>query len=134
MLDEKRSTEEAGNELRAVLNKARESFIEAMEDDLNTADALGAIFECVREINTYFADRSDGANEAKEALCELCNVLGLDIAAKDEIPQEIIDLCEERVQAKKDKDFAKSDMLRDKIKEMGYTVKDTRDGYSLIKD
>ena len=105
-----------------------------MDDDLNTADALGEIFECVREINTYFADRSDGANEAKEALCELCNVLGLDIAAKDEIPQEIIDLCEERVQAKKDKDFAKSDMLRDKIKEMGYTVKDTRDGYSLIKD
>ena len=61
-------------------------------------------------------------------------MLGLDIAPKDEVPKEVIDLCEVRVQAKKDKDFTKADMLRDKIKEMGYTVKDTRDGYSLVKD
>lgn len=134
MLGEIRDSEKAGDEISQILEKTREGFIEAMEDDLNTADALGAIFEMVREINTHFADKRDGAKEAKETLCELCGVLGLDIAPKDEVPKEVIDLCEVRVQAKKDKDFTKADMLRDKIKEMGYTVKDTRDGYSLVKD
>lgn len=134
MLDEKKGGDRAGAELTAILDKARAGFISAMDDDLNTADGLGAIFEAVREINTYFAKNNDGAQEAKAVLCELCGVLGLDISAKEEIPKEIIDLCEERVRAKKDRDFAKSDMLRDKIKEMGYTVKDTRDGYSLTKN
>ena len=134
MLDEKQGESAANNELKAILSKMQNGFNEAMEDDLNTADALGSVFEGVREINTYFNSNDGGAEEAKALLAKLCGVLGLDIAAKEQIPQEIICLCEQRAEAKKNKDFAKSDMLRDKIKEMGYTVKDTREGYSLVKD
>lgn len=134
MLDDIKDSGKGDEQLADLLQKAKDGFITAMEDDLNTADALGMIFEMVREINTFFIDNKDGANEAKAVLSELCGVLGLKLDIKEDIPKEVIDLCDQRVVAKKNKDFAASDALRDKIKELGYTVKDTRDGYSLVKD
>lgn len=134
MLMEIRDSGEAPPELLDILKKSEDGFIMAMDDDLNTADALGVIFEMVREINTHFINNKDGVFKAKDTLSRLCGVLGLELEAKEQIPQEIIELCNQRAKAKAEKDFAKSDNLRDKIKELGYTVKDTRDGYSLIKD
>lgn len=134
MLDDVKDSGKGDNKLEELLQKAKDGFITAMEDDLNTADALGVIFEAVREINTFFIDNKDGADEAKKVLSELCGVLGLKLDIEEDIPKQVIDLCEQRVMAKKNKDFVKSDALRDQIKELGYTVKDTRDGYSLVKD
>lgn len=134
MLDDIKDSGKGDNKLEELLQKARDGFITAMEDDLNTADALGVIFETVREINTFFIDNKDGADEAKKVLSELCGVLGLKLDIEEDVPKQVIDLCEQRVMAKKNKDFVKSDALRDQIKELGYTVKDTRDGYSLVKD
>lgn len=134
MLDDIKESGKGDNKLEELLQKARDGFITAMEDDLNTADALGVIFEAVREINTFFIDNKDGADEAKKVLSELCGVLGLKLDIEEDVPKQVIDLCEQRVMAKKNKDFVKSDALRDQIKELGYTVKDTRDGYSLVKD
>lgn len=134
MLDDIKDSGKGDNKLEELLQKAKDGFITAMEDDLNTADALGVIFEAVREINTFFIDNKDGTNEAKNVLSELCGVLGLKLDIEEDVPKQVIDLCEQRVMAKKNKDFVKSDALRDQIKELGYTVKDTRDGYSLVKD
>ncbi len=113
----------------------REKFIEAMDDDLNTADALGAIFELVKQANTAFASGGD-AESAKEALSqldELLDVLGLLREESDEIPQEILDLAEKRAEARKNKDWKLADQLRDEIKAKGYELKDSKDGVNITK-
>ncbi len=108
-------------------------FIEAMEDDLNTADALGALFNLVKDINILI---SSGAGKnalmsAKQAFEELTGVLGLvyntDKAASDD-DAEIEALIAERSEAKKARDFAKADAIRDKLAAMGVTVQDTPQG------
>lgn len=113
----------------------REKFIAAMDDDLNTADAIGVIFELVKEANLVFAEKgtSSDAKEALSLINELLNVLGLLVDKNDEIPAEVLELAEQRAQARANKDWAKSDELRDKIKELGYAVKDTKEGAQLTK-
>ena len=75
------------------------------------------------------------ADKAYDLLKELGGVLGLlDNEKEDEVPAEIAALLDERADARKNKDWAKSDEIRDKLKEMGYTVKDTRQGQQLIKE
>lgn len=116
----------------------RKQFIEAMDDDLNTADGITAVFELVRDLNTMAADSSTtkAQLEAGAALFdELTGVLGLmyNRGAKDDIPQEIKELVSLRQEARKAKDFAKADELRDKIAEMGYAVKETRQGTEITK-
>ncbi|MBE6851390.1 MAG: cysteine--tRNA ligase [Ruminococcus sp.] len=138
----KRAAENAKNgEISAaaqeVFDKYRAQFIEALEDDLNTADALTAVFELVRELNIMAAD----ANTSKEQLLagsavfeELISVLGLLYERKDEeIPQEVLDLVEQRAAARKAKDFAEADRIRDEIAALGYSVRETRQGVEIKK-
>jgi cysteinyl-tRNA synthetase len=121
----------AAAELDRAGGQGRTDFIQAMDDDLNTADALAAVFELVRAANTAASvpgiDRSS-LRKAARVLTELLDVLGLHTAQKDEIPAEIMTLVQARVAAKKARDFAKADALRDEILAKGYSVADTPQG------
>ncbi len=108
----------------------KQKFTDAMDDDLNTADAIGTIFELVKELNTRYVGKDDaeGAKAGLKLLTELMDVVGLLREASNEIPEEVIKMAEERAQARKDKNWALADSLRDKIKELGYELKDSADG------
>lgn len=109
----------------------KEEFIAAMEDDLNTADALAAVFGLVRDINTAIAG---GASKDTLELCadtfdELTGVLGLVYNRKTEtLDGEIEALIEKRTVARKNRDFKTADEIRDKLKNMGIILEDTKDG------
>ncbi len=119
-----------------AVDTAKSDFISAMEDDLNTADAIGVLYEYIREVNTLFADGGDekSAKEALAVLDELLGVLGLLADGEDEeVPKEIMELAEKRAAARAKKDWKDADELRDRIARMGYEVKDTPDGVKISK-
>lgn len=105
-------------------------FEDAMEDDFNTADAVSAIFEIVRESNSTVKDFSaDYAKKVLKVLEDLCSVLGIETIKEEEIlDEEIEKLIEERQAARKNKDFARADEIRDQLLEQGIVLKDTREG------
>ncbi len=117
----------------------RQKFITAMDDDLNTADAISAIFELVTAINS-----GGGANATKayakaamDILMELATVLGLlqqEVEEKVEIDEELQALIDERQAARKAKNFARADEIRDQLKAQGITLKDTPQGVQVIKE
>ncbi len=112
----------------------REQFIEAMDDDLNTADGITAVFELVREINTEMLDKnaSKGTLETLyKAFCELTDVLGIIYEKEEEIPAEILELAAKRAEARKAKDFALADKIRDEITAKGFIVEETRQGTNI---
>ena len=107
-----------------------------MDDDLNTADAIAALFEIVSAANTKLGDKPSkaAANAAFEMLSELGGVLGLLQNQKsDEIPADVQELLELRSRARAEKNWAESDRLRDELKSRGYAVKDTPQGQQLVK-
>lgn len=105
-------------------------FEDAMEDDFNTADAVSAIFEIVRESNSTVKDFSaDYAKKILKVLEDLCSVLGIETTKEEEIlDEEIEKLIEERQAARKNKDFARADEIRDQLLEQGIVLKDTKEG------
>ncbi len=112
-------------------------FDEAMDDDLNTADAISAVFELIRDINTAV---KDGASRAFAEGClalldELTGVLGIlrDDASDDGISDEIMALVQERQEARKAKNFARADEIRDILKAQGLAVEDTPQGPRVVK-
>ena len=129
---------ELSEEEKAFVQRVQEhvaKFDAAMDDDLNTADAMGAIFELVRDANLNLnADTAKAAIQAAlDALLELCDVLGLLMKKASDLPADIQALANERVQARKDKNWKRSDELRDQLKELGYTVEDTKEGQKVRK-
>ena len=114
---------------------AKVKFNTAMDDDLNTADALAAVFELVKEINTLSADASRGALEtAAAAFDELTGVLGLVYNRRtDDTPAEVLELVQKRAEAKKAKDWATADAIRAQLAEMGWNVEDTPQGPKVVK-
>ena len=131
---------DAEKETLKGFDKYRQQFIEAMDDDLNTADAISAVFELITAINTAVKNgsTSEFAQKALDLLMELAGVLGLlqQDASKEvtEIEPEIQALIDERQAARKTKDFAKADEIRDRLKAMGITLKDTPQGVQVIKE
>ena len=127
----------ADEELRSAVVKAGEDFIAHMDDDMNTADAITDIFNLVKAANTALAssEASEQAlSEAYDKLLELTDVLGIVLTDEgDDVPSEITELVEQRAAAKKAKNWAEADRIRDLIKEKGYTVKDTPNGPQVEK-
>ena len=120
-----------GGEIPAFIEERKQEFINAMEDDLNTADALAAIFMLVRDINTEIAKgaKKDTLNAFADIFDQLTGVLGLVYNRNtDSLDSEIEDLIEQRTNARKAKDFKTADEIRDRLKEMGITLEDTPNG------
>jgi cysteinyl-tRNA synthetase len=114
----------------------RDQFITAMDDDLNTADGISAIFELVTAINTAVIDgcSKEFAEKSKDILMELCNVLGiLQNEVEEDIDEVVKALIEERQKARKDKDFKRADEIRDILKEKGIALKDTPNGVQIVR-
>ena len=111
-------------------------FDEAMDDDMNTADALGAIFELVRDANGVVKPgvSREAARIALQSLKALCDVLGLLMKEEETLPEEIRRMVEERAEARKQKNWARSDELRDAIRAAGYILEDTKQGQKVRKD
>jgi cysteinyl-tRNA synthetase len=111
-------------------------FDDAMDDDLNTADALGAVFELVKDANVSIGEKSskEAAETALGSLRALCGVLGFLTKEEDEIPAEIQQMLQEREEARKNKDWKRSDELRDALKDVGYIVEDTKNGQKVRKN
>ena len=122
---------EAGGAAPDFLEARKNEFITAMDDDLNTADALAAVFGLIRDINTLITKGAgkDTLTACKEALEELCGVLGLGYNKKDDnLDAEVEQLIAERTEARKARDFATADAIRDKLKGMGIVLEDTPQG------
>jgi cysteinyl-tRNA synthetase len=118
-------------ELKKKLDSHRSDFIEAMDDDLNTADALAAIYDLVRDINIALKEgaSSNIIEYASEEFDELCGVLGLVYNRKKEtLDLDIEKLINERNEARKNKDFALADKIRDDLKAQGIILEDTPQG------
>lgn len=111
-------------------------FDEAMDDDMNTADALGAIFELVKDANVTIQQGSsiEAAKAGLNSLEAICDVLGLLSRKEDELPEEIAALVRERAEARKNRNWARSDELRNKIASAGYILEDTKQGQKVRKD
>jgi len=122
---------ENAEEIKKQLDSRREQFIEAMDDDLNTADGISAVFELVKDINVNVIE-SKSAELIKYAIDlfdELTNVLGLvynrDTGSLDE---EVEKLIEARQNARKEKNWAEADRIRDELKAQGIVLEDTPQG------
>ena len=133
----KNAVEEAGEkdaEIIALIDGKKDKFIEAMEDDLNTGEALGAVFELVRDINTHVNEgvQSKALVEyAAKIFDELMDVLGLLYNRKAEdksLDDEIEALIAARNDARKNKNWAEADRIRDELKAQGIVLEDTPQG------
>ncbi len=111
-------------------------FDSAMDDDMNTADALGAIFELVKDANVTVSQHAsrETAKAALKSLEAICDVLGILSKKEEELPAEIVAMVAERAEARKNKDWAKSDELRDRIIQAGYILEDTKQGQKVRKN
>ncbi len=125
------------DEANAIFENRKTQFVNALDDDLNTADALSAIFELVREINIMILDEKTSKKQLETALSlfnELTSILGICYNEKsEEIPEEILLLVQKRKDARKNKDFALADKIRDEIADLGYIVEETRQGINIKK-
>ena len=120
----------------SLVQTTRERFEKAMDDDLNTADAIGVLFDFARESNTFVSvPRGKQAVEAGiELFNSLTSVLGLlQKSEEDVIPEEAAELLNKRQAARKEKNYQLADSIRNQLKEMGYAIEDSADGSKLKK-
>ena len=120
------------------INSHREQFITAMDDDLNTADGIAAVFDLIKDINTNIIGKAVSKNvcqTAADLFDELCGVLGLLYNRKsNELDDEIEKLIQQRQEAKANKDWATADKIRDDLKAKGIILKDTRQGVTWTRE
>lgn len=123
---------ELDENIKAQFDKRVEQFIKAMDDDLNTADGVAAVFELARDINTLVVGKGvtkATAEYAAKIFDELTGVLGLVYNRKTETLDEEIDaMIEARTKARKEKNWAEADRIRDELKAMGIVLEDTAQG------
>ena len=122
---------ESEAETQKALAEYEKKFDDAMDDDFNTADAISAIFELVKFANTNVTENSSKAlaEVAKDKIVELSDILGLIVERKEEmLDADIEALIEARQAARKAKNFARADEIRDILSGKGIILKDTREG------
>lgn len=117
------------------VDQGRERFEAGMDDDLNTAEAIGALFDIVYACNTMVSAETSAQaiNHALDVLKELTDILGLLVKQPGEMPQEIQDLADQREQARKNRDWKLADELRGQLIGLGYMVEDTPNGQKVTK-
>lgn len=134
---EDRPMNDAERALVERLGGYEKHFDAAMDDDLNTADALSAIFDLVRDANgvaSAAGASKDAARAALRSLKALCDVLGLLAKEDAALPADIRKLVDDRAEARKNKDWKRSDELRDAIRQAGYILEDTKQGQKVRRD
>ena len=126
------------NTLIERIESRKQQFITAMDDDLNTADAIAAIFDLVSDINTEIINKNVSKNVVEKAISmfdELTGVLGIVYNRKsNEVDADIEALIEKRQEARKNKDWATADKIRDELKAKGIILKDTPQGVTWVKE
>ena len=123
-------------ELAKQIEEFENKFDEAMDDDLNTADAISAVFELVRTVNAGISAESAAklVEKAENSIVALCDVLGIKAKVEQEVlASDIEALIEERQAARKAKNFARADEIRDQLQSMGIVLLDTREGVKWKK-
>ncbi len=137
--------EEKGVKIEGEAPEIDDAFNAAMDDDFNTALALSLLFGYFKSVKAKIIAGDDSAGKMLSQIKKTYSLLGLFLTSPKEfiarvnakktsaVPQEIIDLAEERLKARKNKDFKTSDELRDKIFSLGYQIKDAKDGYTVEK-
>lgn len=122
--------EEKEDEDISKLVELKKEFLDCMDDDLNTADAISKVYELIRYANTF--DENTDLKVVKGAvklLSDLTSVLGLLYKEEDDnLDEKVEKLIKEREEARKNKDFKRADEIRDALKEMNIELKDTRNG------
>jgi cysteinyl-tRNA synthetase len=132
-LDEVKATT-SNKEVDSVIKKAKEKFEESMDNDLNIAPALAAIFEFMTSVNKIMGNISKkDAEKIKKAMLGFDSVLGIIEHEKEKIPKDIKELAEKRLEARKQKNWELADKLRDGIKKKGFIIEDTAEGYRIKK-
>lgn len=114
----------------AFIKAKEKSFMEAMDDDLNTADAIGFLFEMTRDINITISNgaSSEYIENINDIYIPLCELLGFGKDAGDEDTAYIEDMIQKRAEAKKAKNYAEADAIRNKLREEGIILEDTPQG------
>ncbi|QMT17554.1 cysteine--tRNA ligase [Planococcus maritimus] len=115
----------------AKIETIKQEFIETMDDDFNTANAISKLFDLAKLANTYLLEKQTAEAVLKtflEVFDELAGVLGLPFAQAELLDAEIEALLEERIEARKNRDFARSDEIRDQLKEQNIILEDTAQG------
>ena len=127
---DKSVNENEDNNISTDLEGFRSKFVEAMEDDLNTADGISIIFDLVKYSNSNFSEKTSKKNieKALNILIETTKVLGILYKEEEILEEEIIKLIEDRTMARKNKDFQLADKIRDELKERGIVLEDTQEG------
>jgi cysteinyl-tRNA synthetase len=118
---------EDSGDVEDIIGKAKDAFAKALDDDLNISAALGVVFDFVSDINRAHPGRREAALAA-DALRDFDRVLGVLDEGGDDIPQEILDAVQAREDARKNRDFAGADRIRDELLTKGFTIEDTPDG------
>lgn len=122
---------DSDNDIYKQLVALKDKFEAAMEDDFNTADAISAIFEMVKLANSSLTADSPLSliNGCKELITSLCDILGVECKKEETLLDEDIEkLIAERQEARKNRDFARSDEIRDELAAKGILLEDTREG------
>lgn len=116
------------------IKELQEKFMAAMEDDINTADALGILFDLVREANTFLKpEHSQGVIQgAYEALLQLSHIIGILQKHSIQVDDSVETLVQQRQQARKDKNWALADQIRDQLNAMDITLEDTPQGVRVV--
>ncbi len=130
---------ESDGSMTGVVAEAKEKFITALADDLNTSESAAVIFGLQKEANKQL-DAGTLSKEDAEAVLDcfrlfdtVYGVFEVDTGASDDVPAEIVELAEQRKAARAAKNWAEADAIRDKLKTLGYTVEDAPDGFRITK-
>lgn len=122
---------EGNQEILAAIQQHQTNFVNAMDDDFNAANGVTAILELIKAANQYLEKQTvavEALNEFYKVLTELLDVFGLDLVENDLLDEEIQALIEERKAARLAKDYARSDEIRNQLKEQGIILDDTPQG------
>lgn len=127
---EEKTLTDKDNEIKEEIIELKKKFIDSMEDDINTADAISFLFEIVKAGNSKLNQNSpkELAVFAYDILMELSGILGILNKEDELLDEEIAELIDKRVEARKNKDFKLADQIRDNLKEKGIILEDTKGG------
>ena len=123
------------NNASKLISKYSKLFEKALDDDLNTSEALASVFDFIREVNILISEKSlskKAADECIKLMLSFDDILGV-IKQKQELPKDIKELADKRQESRKNRNFKEADKLREEITKKGYQIDDSPEGYRIKK-